>query len=78
MNNNQDMKTIILITTGIFIGAIGITIYNQTIGRRVSTLNVEYEIELLNDSLAKIRSEYWRTYVVPHDSIPATLLRDNL
>lgn len=55
------------------------TIYIYNLIIEDSIMDTEYQIEIINEHVVKIRSrESGRIYIVPMDSIQETFLKDNL
>jgi hypothetical protein len=77
-------ETIAMIA-GVFIAALlalvglGSTIYIYNLIVDDSAIDVEYQIEIIDEHVVKIRNrESGRIYTVPMDSIQVTLEKDNL
>ena len=75
------LATIAGLAIAITIAVVGLiaTIYIYNLIIEDSIMDTEYQIEIINEHVVKIRNrESGRIYVVPMDSIQATFEKDNL
>lgn len=67
------------ITITIAIAGLLSTIYIYNLIKEDSTMDTEYQLEIVNEHVVKIRNrETGKIYIVPMDSIQATFEKDNL
>jgi hypothetical protein len=75
------LATIVGLAIAITIAVAGLlsTIYIYNLIIEDSIMDTEYQIEIINEHVVKIRStETGRIYIVPMDSIQETFIKDNL